>query len=253
MTGRWRGTAGRRPVRRILPPAALVLAAVLYASWLLGPVLNPAMDTVGGYASELAARDQPYGLLFRLGDLATGLTVAVVGAPLAAGATGWPRVGWFGAAGFGVATALDGLFTPMDCAPSIDPWCARLEDSGQLSTTHQLHTFTSSAAVAAAFVSLVGLLVAVSRRAVRRVGVVLSAFLLVTTVGTLVEVTVGGGWLGLWQRAQLLGLSGWLLLAAALAGRATGRGAGSVAGRAAGSAAGFAAGATERQDGDEAR
>ncbi|RGC70544.1 hypothetical protein C5N14_03595 [Micromonospora sp. MW-13] len=212
--------------------AALGLAAVLYASWLLGPLLNPALGPLTGYASELAARDQPYHLVFGLGDLSTGLLAAAAGTALTRRARGWPRAAWAGVALFGAATALDGGVATMDCSPSRDAACARLEELGEVSLRHQTHTVTSSVAVAAALFSLLAFLAA-TRGATgsrHRWALLVAGVLLVGTAGTLVEVARPGELLGLWQRVQLAGLSGWLLLAAGAAvpgpGAVTGRPAG---------------------------
>ncbi|MFC0005944.1 DUF998 domain-containing protein [Micromonospora siamensis] len=202
---------------RALPAAALAVAAVLYASWLLGPLLNPALGLTTGYASELAARDQPYHLVFGLGDVLTGLLAATAGVLLAVRRA--PRVAWWGLAVFGVATVFDGGFTSMDCSPTREARCDRLERVGGLSWRHELHTVSSALAVAGGVVSLIALVAVLRAPVWRRVGVVLALVLLVGTVTTLLEVAGPDGALGAWQRVQLVGLSGWLLLAAAVAAR----------------------------------
>lgn len=207
-----------RPARA-LPAVALALAAVLYASWLLGPMLNPAFGLLDGYASELAARDQPYHLVFGLGDLATGVIASATGVALAWRARGWLRRAWWALIAFGVATALDGTVTSMDCAPTIDARCAKLEELGALSWRHEWHSFSSSVAIAAGVVSLLALLVARRGGARFRWGLLVAAVLLVGTVGSTAEAAHPGAALGAWQRVQLLGLSGWLLFAAAIAAR----------------------------------
>ncbi|MFJ6198500.1 DUF998 domain-containing protein [Micromonospora sp. NPDC092111] len=202
---------------RAVPAVALALAAVLYASWLFGPVLNPRLGLVGGYLSELAARDQPYHLFFQLGDVATGLCAAVAGLVLARVARDMPWPAWWGAVLFGVATALDGGYTSMDCAPSVDARCARLEELGDLSWRHQAHTVTSAVAVTGGLLSMVAILTVLRGAARRRPGLAVAVVLAVGTVGTLVASVDPGFGLGLWQRVQLVGLSGWLLLAGAVA------------------------------------
>ncbi|MGC1214671.1 MAG: DUF998 domain-containing protein [Micromonospora sp.] len=196
---------------------ALALAAVLYASWLLGPVLNPTFGLLNGYASELAARDQPYHLVFGLGDLATGVIASAAGVALAWRAQGWLRRAWWGLMAFGVATALDGTVASMDCAPTVDTRCARLEELGALSWRHDWHSFSSALAIAAGVVSLLALLVARRGGPGFRWGLLVAVVLLVGTVGSTVEVAHPDAALGAWQRVQLLGLSGWLLLAAVAA------------------------------------
>ncbi|SCF10957.1 DUF998 domain-containing protein [Micromonospora mirobrigensis] len=199
------------------PAAALAVAAVLYASWLLGPLLNPALGLTTGYASELAARDQPHHLVFGLGDVLTGLLAAAAGVLLAVRRA--PRVAWWGLAVFGVATVVDGGFTSMDCSPTRDARCAELEQAGGLSWRHELHSVSSALAVAGGVVSLIALVAVLRAPAWRRVGGVLALVLLAGTVTTLLEVAGPDGALGAWQRVQLVGLSGWLALAAAVAAR----------------------------------
>jgi hypothetical protein len=212
--------------RRRRPPllaSALAVSAVLYASWLLAPLLNPEMDTIGGYASELAARDQPYHLVFGLADTATGLLVALASVALARDARGWARTGWLGAALFGVATALDGWVASLDCAPSIDAQCARLERLGELSVRHEAHSVSSSLAIAGAVLSVVALLRALRgpARGWFRWGLLPAAVLLAGTGGTLLEAVRPDMVLGVWQRVQLVGLSGWLAFTAVVAHRVT--------------------------------
>ncbi|MFE9957235.1 DUF998 domain-containing protein [Micromonospora sp. NPDC005299] len=197
---------------RALPGLALGLAGVLYSSWLIGPLLNPAFGLLDGYASELAARDQPYHLVFGLGDLAVGALASATGLALARRAGGWLRWAWWGLVAFGAATALDGTVSSMDCAPSADARCARLAELGALSWRDQAHSVSSSVAIAAALASLLALLLGRrDRRASFRWGLAVAAVLLVGTAGTLVELTHPDAALGAWQRVQLLGLSGWLV------------------------------------------
>ncbi|MEH0846092.1 DUF998 domain-containing protein [Micromonospora sp. CPCC 205711] len=209
-----------RPVRA-LPAAALGLSALCYASWLFGTVLNPRLGLVDSYLSELAARDQPHHLFFQLGDVVTGLLAAAAGLVLSRTARDVPRLAWWATVVFGVCTALDGGITTMDCAPSVDPRCARLEDLGALSWRHHAHTVTSSVAVAAGVLSLVVLLAVLRGPVRRRWGLAVAVVLLIGTVGTLVGAAYPDFGLGLWQRVQLVGLSGWLLLAGAVAGWGT--------------------------------
>src|SRR5215813_12090446 len=55
------------------------LAGITYASWVLQFAINPELDPVNGYVSELSASDQPFHRLFAAGDFVSGLlTIAVV-------------------------------------------------------------------------------------------------------------------------------------------------------------------------------
>ncbi|MFC4147070.1 DUF998 domain-containing protein [Micromonospora mangrovi] len=205
---------------RVLPVVTLGLTALLYSSWLLGPLLNPAIGLVDGYASELAARDQPYHLVFGLGDLVAGTVASAVGLVLARRDRRWWRRAWWGLLVFGVATAMDGTVSAMDCAPSAEARCARLEELGELSWRHEWHSLSSSVAIAGGLLSLLALLVALrGAGASFRWGLLVAAVLAVGTAGTLVEVWHPGAALGAWQRVQLVGLAGWLLLAGVAASR----------------------------------
>ncbi len=67
-------------LRRYTIAALLISGAVLYSSWVLAFFLNSGEGPFEGFASQLAATDQRYGILYRSGDLLTGivLTVAAV-------------------------------------------------------------------------------------------------------------------------------------------------------------------------------
>lgn len=196
--------------------ALLLTAALLYAGWLAGPWINPDLDLVNSYVSELAARDQPGSALFRGGDVLAGAGVcaaALLGL-LRRPLSGWAAVGWAGLAAFGLATATDAGLTPMDCAPSKDTGCAVREIAGTLSATHELHTLTSSLAGAAVLTGMAGL--GVAARLDRGIGppprwaamwFVLTGM---ATVSTLAALLLGTG-VGAPQRVQLVGISSWLL------------------------------------------
>src|SRR5689334_17159598 len=54
------------------------LAGIAYASWVLQFVVNPGLDPVNGYVSELSASDQPYHGVFAAGDFMSGVLVIAV-------------------------------------------------------------------------------------------------------------------------------------------------------------------------------
>jgi hypothetical protein len=101
--------------------ASLVLAAfagVIYCSWPLGYLLNPAVSR-RGLASELEALHQPYNWLFILLDVLSGLLVTAVALLL------WRRsrdklhkIVLVNFALFGILTLIDALL-PMSCDPSL--------------------------------------------------------------------------------------------------------------------------------------
>ena len=194
--------------------ATAVLAALAYVLWVIGPWLNPGLDHVNGYVSELAARDQPFSWLFRAGDLVAG-TFAVVTAvmALAVRARRPPLVtiGWLGVAVFGVATIVDSGLTPMTCAPYVDTTCALAERAGTLPLTHELHAATSSVAVGGAIAGMVGL--SAVPGITRRHGPTLLKLEIGATVLTLAAMLLGA-YTGVAQRVQVAGISAWLVVLA---------------------------------------
>src|SRR5262245_63646942 len=101
------------------------LAGVTYASWVLQFVVNPELDPVNGYVSELSASDQPFHYLFAAGDFLCGvLTITVGWAVLRAlRPRGWALTGWLALVVFGACSIADSIFA-MDCAPNSDTTCA---------------------------------------------------------------------------------------------------------------------------------
>lgn len=192
-------------------------AAVFYSLWVLGTWLNPGLDAVNGYVSELAARDQPWSPLFRTGDALAGLlAVATAGAALRA-RRGKP-IGWIGLAVFGAATAVDGALTPMACASFTDSGCAVRELVGTLPVAHSAHEVTSSLAGAAALVAMAGLANGDAGPPARW-GWAWCAGTGAATLLTLLALWLGAG-AGMAQRVQLAGIATWLC---ALAVTETGR------------------------------
>ncbi len=189
-------------------------SGALYALWMASWWVNPGLDVLNGYVSELSARDQPGSTLFRTGDAVAGL-LAVAAAALGARdqRQRWALVGWGGLAVFGASTMIDVTWTPMDCATFIDSGCAVRELVGTVSLPHELHAATSSLAIAGALVAMgaLGLAardvpVAVPPRAAWTWFSV-TAF---ATVATLVAL-MGGSWAGVAQRLQVLAISTWLV------------------------------------------
>jgi hypothetical protein len=54
-----------------------IIAGILYSSWPLGPLLNPAVAR-RGQASELAVPHQPYYWIFMYGDVASSLVIVYI-------------------------------------------------------------------------------------------------------------------------------------------------------------------------------
>jgi hypothetical protein len=200
---------------------ALVVAGVVYSAFLVTPLLGTRLDPARSYVSELAALDQPHGLVFRTVDALVGLVVVAAAVHLVR-RPGTRAVRWAGVALglFGVATLLDAA-APMTCAPSADAACAAAEAS-RSALVFGVHEVTSVAANGAAILAVVLLAVARSRGrtasqpASPLEGAMLVGLPLVAVPGLLVvlEETVGLGLAGVvgWvQRVQVLALSGVLV------------------------------------------
>lgn len=90
--------------------ALLGLGALTYSAWALEAVLTTDLAPAHTYVSELAARNQPHGSLFRTTDLLAGTLVWAAGllASLRPPFPGrWTRAGWVALVLFGTATAVD--------------------------------------------------------------------------------------------------------------------------------------------------
>ncbi|WP_233188400.1 DUF998 domain-containing protein [Actinomyces qiguomingii] len=193
--------------------AALVL--VTYNSWLLWP-LNGDSRVLSGYLSELAAQDQPYQWLFRLGDLAAAAVFAVIAV---LGRRGWRR--WIGGraphaaaalALVGVGTVLDTVFN-LPCAESRDPVCAATP-----SLVRHLHE-AASVLVSVALVALIALVAlglaerggwTARVRAVAGFAVVVAGLLVFSAAAP----ALAPGTQGPVQMVQVLACSAWIALLA---------------------------------------
>ncbi|MGV8883510.1 MAG: DUF998 domain-containing protein [Rhodoglobus sp.] len=131
------------------------VAAILYCGLPLEAAMGFPLNPADSYQSELAARDQPFGLVFRLGD-ALAASLVLVGSFFILKRTalrGLARASVIGLVVFGVGTIADTTFS-MECASSASSVCARADALGQLDLPHQIHTVTSVVALAGVIVSL---------------------------------------------------------------------------------------------------
>ncbi|GAB3987406.1 hypothetical protein GCM10029978_106090 [Actinoallomurus acanthiterrae] len=150
-------------VPAFVPPLAAV-AGVVYSSWILQFLLNPHLDAVNGYVSELSATDQPYRGLFSGCDFLAGtLSITVAAVVLRRlRPRGWALAGWLALLLFGIFSIGDSLFA-MDCAPNSDPTCALRERAEKVSFAHEFHSVTSTLVVTSGIVSLIALTIAARR------------------------------------------------------------------------------------------
>ena len=109
-----------RTERRAFGAAALfmVVSAVLYCSWPLGFLLNPAAMR-DGLASELGAFGQPYNWVFIWGDIVSGVLLVGGVAILIRlySLSGWAKRAMIYLAIYGICGALDAAI-PESCIPS---------------------------------------------------------------------------------------------------------------------------------------
>ncbi|MEU9188610.1 DUF998 domain-containing protein [Streptomyces sp. NPDC048484] len=208
--------------------ALLALAALAYSAWTLEAVLPTGLPPAHTYVSELAARDQPYGALFRTTDLLAGVCVCVfvctAGLPVFRGRPpGGPgaQAGRAGLLLFGAATAVDSRL-PLSCTPTADPGCAARETAGLVPPAHSAHTVSSTVALCGILVAMVALTLTARRCAPRsplaRSGPGLVAFELAATAWTLAAIAVletgrdgwGVGGVGIAQRLQVGVIAIWL-------------------------------------------
>ncbi|MEU4616577.1 DUF998 domain-containing protein [Streptomyces umbrinus] len=208
--------------------ALLALGALTYTAWALEAVLPTGLTPAHTYVSELAARNQPYGTLFRTTDLLAGVLVWAAGLPasLRLPSPGrWTRVGWAALVLFGAATAVDSRL-PLSCAPTADPACDAQERAGLLPVAHSAHSVSSTVALCGMLVAMVALTLTARRYAPRaplaRSGPALVTLELAATAWTLAAVAAleagHDGWgLGVAQRLQVGVIAVWLgLLAVSL-------------------------------------
>ncbi|SDI21273.1 Pimeloyl-ACP methyl ester carboxylesterase [Sinosporangium album] len=191
----------------------LVAAALLYSLWLPQQYLNPHIDRVTAYISELDAADQPWSWIGRLGDALAGAAVlAAVALVPDPRPNRWSLTGWIGLAVFGAATLIDGMLA-LDCATLSDPACLAREHAGTVSLSHDLHTASSAVAAFGAMFSLLTLPVGSRSRAIRYGGAVLAPAALAATVWTLLAVSLQGQ-VGAAQRLQVALFALWTVVVA---------------------------------------
>lgn len=214
--------------------ALFAIAAVLYLGLPMEAVLGFPLDPASSYLSELAAKDQPHGVAFRLAD-GIGAVLVLVGVTLLSARCAAPRGAVYGTvtlALFAVATIADVIF-PMACATSADPECARGDAEHTLGLSHQIHLVSSALALAAVNVSAV-LLSAFATRRRRRAHqglpvalLVLAAVLLVSSVTVSVAALAGAtdgalpAGAGYLQRVQTVSVCLYLLVFPWVLARAT--------------------------------
>jgi hypothetical protein len=195
------------------------LAGITYGLWVLQFPLNPGLDPVNGYVSELSASDQPFHYLFAAGDFVSGLLMIIVVATVLGSVRprGCALVGWLALVVFGVFSIADSIFS-MDCAPNSDTTCALRERAGKVSFAHQFHSLTSVCVVTAGIISLIALTIA-ARRGHRWPVIARWSWLLLVVETAAAAATLPlmyfGVLLGVIERVQVAMISIWLFVIAA--------------------------------------
>jgi hypothetical protein len=215
-----RSSRGSRDPGRVpaVVPVLAAVAGVTYGAWILQFLINPQLDAVNGYVSELSASDQPFHYLFAAADFLAGALITIVGGAVLRRLR--PRrsalVGWLALTAFGVFSMGDSLFA-MDCAPNSDTTCALRERAGKVTFAHQFHTVTSACVVTAGIVSLIALTVAARRYCrwpvIARWSWPLMVLETVTALATLPLMYLGV-LLGVMERVQVSVISLWLFVIA---------------------------------------
>ncbi|MBV7412403.1 DUF998 domain-containing protein [Dermabacteraceae bacterium TAE3-ERU27] len=184
-----------------------IAAAITYSSWIFTLLLtSTTLSPVAHYVSEYAASNQPWHLLYRVGD---GLSAVFIAAGLWTVRSHKTAL-WWSLAAFALFTLGDSLF-PFACAIHQEP-CASQAAAWQLPLTHYLHSLTSML-LSVALITAMGIDAVKNRNRLRvSVSAIAVTAMLLSVLGELDLHTVGG----LLQRVQLVGISIWLVLIAPL-------------------------------------
>ncbi|SEG93179.1 hypothetical membrane protein [Thermomonospora echinospora] len=216
--GRHEAGPGRMPGHAVV---LAVIAGLSYSTFVLGHFLNPDLDLINAYVSELSAVNQPFRAVFNTGDLVTGVCSVLVAVTALArlARRSLARAGWTFLLLFGACAIGDAVF-PLDCAPSLQTWCALREQAQQVSFSHQFHAVTSSFVIVFGVLALFTLSLAARRYGwwptLARWGRILAVAEALCGLGTLL-LMIRGSWLGLMQQVQIgILCAGLLVIARAL-------------------------------------
>lgn len=197
----------------------IATAGICYSSWVLEFFWPSTLDPLRSFMSELDAAHRPHRLVYVYGDIATAVCAMLAGLlmllPRPAVTSRFARAAVVALLVFGVATITDAL-SPIECIPHVDPDCPS-EPSGLLPQLHHIHALTSTVAVFAIFVAMIGSVIAAWRTPIwpplRLWGLTILVVISVSTVWMLVADNLSGDWLlGLAQRIQIGGMSLFLIM-----------------------------------------
>lgn len=180
--------------------------------WVVGSTLSPTRS----YISELAVAGQPYHQVFRIGDLAAGMGLAILAGVLVI----WRpssrmRLG-SAALAVGAATSIVDALSPMSCAPSVDPRCWTADHASLWTQLSQLHTISGVVGFTAVLIAMASYGAALgSQPDTRRLGLV---GLTCAAIGALlggIEIATAltdSDWTGLFERIHVTVVSTFLLM-----------------------------------------
>jgi hypothetical protein len=196
--------------------AAVLVGLIGYCDFPLQWVVGSPLSPTRSYISELAVAGQPYYQVFRIGDLAAGIGLAILAGILVIWRPSSPT--WLGSAALAVAaaTSIVDALCPMSCAPSVDPRCWAA-DHGALSTQlSQLHTVSGVIGFTAVLFAMAAYGVALSSRpATRHLG---SVGLTCAAIGAVLGgIEIGtaladADWTGLFERIHVAVIGTFLLM-----------------------------------------
>jgi hypothetical protein len=194
-------------------------------TFLLGRLSGSRLDPTRSFISELSVPHQPGAYWYRLTDLVAGLLIIV----LAIGCAAWlnhpsaqvrrpARAGCVMTALIGALSIIDAA-RPMPCSPTLDPRCARQEDSlGVLGQLTDLHTMAGVASTLAAVAAMTLLGIAFAHRAdprqhdtaLARLSIVCATAMALAAGSITIACANKLPWQGAIERGQLLVQSLWL-------------------------------------------
>jgi hypothetical protein len=206
------------PRRALLWPVLGVIAMITYNTWVLWIPVNGHPHILDGYLSELSASDQRNDLFFRGGDLITALIVGALGIRAVLvwrhrARSAWWLVSAWALIAFAVATFFDAFFA-MDCSPTLSEACRIAEETGQLSSIHYAHTYTSVIAQTGVVTSILAAYIALRRSdplAIHRRWWLLAGCVVEVGALAIMLVMIGADlpWLGIPQAVIVLVASIW--------------------------------------------
>lgn len=180
--------------------------------WVVGSTLSPTRS----YISELAVAGQPYHQVFRIGDLAAGMGLAILAGVLAIWRPSSRMRFGSAALAVGAATSIVDALSPMSCAPSVDPRCWAADHASVWTQLPQLHTISGVVGFTAVLIAMASYGAALgSRPDTRHLGLVALACAAIGSLLGGIEIVTAladTGWTGLFERIHVAVIGTFLLM-----------------------------------------